>query len=940
MDSSRHAALFDVAASRLRFYAVSARQALEALSRKVVLLPALSLLASVAAVGFYAIVSYRSVEAHMQALVGAELRQVAAPLNSMFGELESLTVRSADAMALNPAVDPATTLAQLHPLIEERPMMTGIAVFDTEGETVASTAPFVWPEAAREEVLTRAGGSGRVELSRPFVAGGQRYAAVAAAYRGPTGKLRGYVAVFFPLQFLQEWFELSDLPDRGELALSGPTGQIWMRGLGSQVGSPPAPFKAGATAPLGWFGLSLAAGLEPGAQLRVWWRESGGSLIFFMVMTLFGTGVVALVSRSIYRESLEREAAVEAVAESEQRFRELTEVAADWIWETDSQHRYTRFSGLIRRASAVAGGLPIGRSRMESIVEVLEPGALADHLATVARREPFRDFIFRVSSPNGQRGWIKASGRPIFAPDGSFLGYRGTGTDVTGEIENSIRARTAERQLVDAVESSPWAFALFDRDDRLVLCNTRYRQIFEADERVGIVIGKTFEELLRGRVAGGAIASAAGADAAWLAERLAYHRNPVGTFELKQRDGRWIQVVEQRTDDGRTISIFIEINALKDREDALRKSEEQFRVTFDAAPIGMAILDIDSRFIRTNAALRQLLGYSEDELRGLLSRDLTHPDDRPASDQLGEQLFSGKVDQGELEKRYIAKSGAIVHALTRIGAVRDSTGKPVHLLSQIIDITTRKSAEHELIAAKEQAELANRAKSEFLANMSHELRTPLNAIIGFSEIVAGELFGPIGAARYVEYARDIHASGIHLLSIISDILDLSKIEAGRRELSESMVDLHDAAESCLRLVRGRADDGGVKLLNGVVRGMTPLYADERAVKQILLNLLSNAVKFTPEGGRVSVRTELRADGAMVVLVEDTGIGIAPENIPRALAPFSQVDSSLSRRYEGTGLGLPLVKSLIELHGGRLELTSEIGRGTVVAVVFPARRVHG
>ena len=168
----------------------------------------------------------------------------------------------------------------------------------------------------------------------------------------------------------------------------------------------------------------------------------------------------------------------------------------------------------------------------------------------------------------------------------------------------------------------------------------------------------------------------------------------------------------------------------------------------------------------------------------------------------------------------------------------------------------------------------------------------------------------------------------------------SKIEAGRRELSESMVDLHDAAESCLRLVRGRADDGGVKLLNGVVRGMTPLYVDERAVKQILLNLLSNAVKFTPEGGRVSVRTELRADGAMVVLVEDTGIGIAPENIPRALAPFSQVDSSLSRRYEGTGLGLPLVKSLIELHGGRLELTSEIGRGTVVAVVFPARRVHG
>jgi PAS domain S-box-containing protein len=929
----------DAGASRFRLLLASARHALEALSRKVVLLPALSLAASVAAVGFYAVVSFRSVEAHIQALVDAELRQVAAPLNSMFGELESLTVRSADAMALNLSVDPAVTLAQLHPLIEERPMMTGIAVFDRSGETVASTAPFVWPVAARWEVLARAAESGRVELSRPFEVGGQYYAAVAAAYRAPAGPVRGSVAVFFPLQFLHDWFQLTNLPDRGELALYEGSGQVWMRGINDHPGNALGPFQATATAPLGWFGLSLAAGLEPGAELRVWWRETGGSLIFFMAMTFFGTAVVALVSRSIYRESLERDAAVEAVAQSEQRFRELTEVAADWIWETDSKHRYTRFSGLIRRASAMAGGLPIGRGRMESIVEVLEPGALADHLAAVARHEPFRDFIFRVSSPSGQRGWIKASGRPIFAPDGSFQGYRGTGTDVTGEIENSIRARAAERQLVDAIESSPWAFALFDREDRLVLFNTRYRQIFEARERANITVGTTHEELLRARVAAGAITSAAGDGAAWLAERLAYHRNPVGTFEFRQRDGRWIQAVEQRTDDGRTISIYIEINALKEREDELRKSEEQFRVTFDAAPIGMAILDANSRFIRTNAALRQLLGYGEDELRRLLSRDLTHPEDRPASDQLSAQLFSGKADQGELEKRYIAKSGAFVHALTRIGAVRDDSGKTMHLLSQIVDITTRKSAEQELIAAKEQAELANRTKSEFLANMSHELRTPLNAIIGFSEIVAGELFGPIGAARYVEYAHDIHSSGIHLLSIISDILDLSKIEAGRRELSESVVDLYGAAESCLRLVRGRADDGGVKLLNGVTRGMTPLFADERAVKQILLNLLSNAVKFTPEGGRVSVRTEIRPDGELVVLVEDTGIGIAPENIPRALAPFSQVDSSLSRRYEGTGLGLPLVKSLIELHGGRLELTSEIGRGTVAAVVFPARRVH-
>ena len=364
------------------------------------------------------------------------------------------------------------------------------------------------------------------------------------------------------------------------------------------------------------------------------------------------------------------------------------------------------------------------------------------------------------------------------------------------------------------------------------------------------------------------------------------------------------------------------------------------RVAFDAAPIGMAIIGIDGRYQRVNPALCQLFGYTAEELKGRRFLDLTHPSYRKASEATNAQLLAGTIERVETEKRYIAKDGRVVHALARVGAVRDASGRPLQLLTQIIDITSRKAEEHELVAAKEQAELANRTKSEFLANMSHELRTPLNAIIGFSEIVAGELFGPIGAQRYVEYAHDIHTSGIHLLSIISDILDLSKIEAGRRELAESLVDLYEAAESSLRLVRGRAENGGVRLVNGIARdGVPRLQADERAVKQILLNLLSNAVKFTPEGGRVAVGAELRGDGSLAISVDDTGIGIAAENIPRALAPFSQVDSSLSRRYEGTGLGLPLVKSLIELHGGTLELESEEGKGTLAAIVFPADRVR-
>ncbi|MGH7123856.1 MAG: ATP-binding protein, partial [Stellaceae bacterium] len=427
---------------------------------------------------------------------------------------------------------------------------------------------------------------------------------------------------------------------------------------------------------------------------------------------------------------------------------------------------------------------------------------------------------------------------------------------------------------------------------------------------------------------------------AWIAARLAHHRNPHGSFEIRYRNGQCLQALEQRTRDGRTISIFADITALKQREEALQKSEEQFRVTFDAAPIGMAIIDVDGRYQRVNPALCDLFGYVESELTGRRLLEITHPSDRQTAEVNIERLRTAQVDRVETEKRYIAKDGRIVHALTRIGAVRDAGGRTVRLLSQIIDITSRKGAEDELIAAKEQAELANRSKSEFLANMSHELRTPLNAIIGFSEIVAGELFGPIHAARYVEYARDIHTSGIHLLAIISDILDLSKIEAGRRELTESSIVLHEVAESALRLVRGRAENGGVRLVNEIARdGLPQLLADERAVKQIILNLLSNAVKFTPEGGRVAVAAERRDDGSLAVSVDDTGIGIAPENIPRALAPFSQVESALTRRFEGTGLGLPLVKSLIELHDGALEIESEEGKGTLATVVFPASRVR-
>ena len=243
-----------------------------------------------------------------------------------------------------------------------------------------------------------------------------------------------------------------------------------------------------------------------------------------------------------------------------------------------------------------------------------------------------------------------------------------------------------------------------------------------------------------------------------------------------------------------------------------------------------------------------------------------------------------------------------------------------------------------LNVALEDARLADRTKSEFFANMSHELRTPLNAISGFSEMIYKEIFGPIGVARYREYAGDVNDSANHLLELINDILDYSKVEAGKAVLNEDNVDLSAIIKRSQRLTQTRAQEKSLAIVVDVPPNLLLLRADGRKIKQILINLLSNAIKFTPDGGRVSVLVMIDQKGALEIRVTDTGIGIAPEDIPKAMAPFQQIDSALNREHQGTGLGLPLCKSLVEMHGGELRLQSVLGSGTVVTVRLPPHRV--
>jgi len=242
-----------------------------------------------------------------------------------------------------------------------------------------------------------------------------------------------------------------------------------------------------------------------------------------------------------------------------------------------------------------------------------------------------------------------------------------------------------------------------------------------------------------------------------------------------------------------------------------------------------------------------------------------------------------------------------------------------------------------LSRALDAAAAASQSKSQFLATMSHELRTPLNAIIGFSELLKGELFGPIGDARYKGYVNDVHRSGKHLLSLVNDVLDFSKIDAGHLTLQEDQIDVREVLATSMRMMEGQAAQIGVILQQEAACDLPILLADERRVRQILLNLLSNAIKFTPRGGSVRLLAYCEENG-FAIQVADTGIGMAKEDIPRALERFGQLDSDLNRKYEGTGLGLPLTKKLVELHGGRFEIESELCVGTKVTVTFPAERL--
>lgn len=375
---------------------------------------------------------------------------------------------------------------------------------------------------------------------------------------------------------------------------------------------------------------------------------------------------------------------------------------------------------------------------------------------------------------------------------------------------------------------------------------------------------------------------------------------------------------------------------LVEREQALTKLRLLSHAT-ENSPNMMFITNTEGIIEYVNPRFTKLTGYTSEEAIGQSPRILKSGDTPPEFyTNLWTSLKSGQEWRGVIKDR--CKDGSNFWASMVAAPVKGDDGNISHFISIHEDITEQKLNEERMIQARSQAEIANRAKSEIMANMSHELRTPLNAIIGFSATMNEQIFGPVGNEKYEEYAQYIHSSGTHLLEVINDILDVSAVEAGKLELNEDDINLSDTLEAALRIVATKAQDGDVTL-KGLSQGALPLVrADQRRIKQVCLNLLSNAVKFTPAGGQVSVDAYSEENGDLVLCFSDTGIGMDDNELAKAMTQFGQVDSSHTRKHDGSGLGLPLTKGLIELHGGTMTLLSKPGNGTKVSVTIPAERV--
>ena len=924
------------------------------------------------------------IAADLQDRLGRAMLEAALPTNHLLNGYESLlnalegTPRasfSSEFGALTRAREKAF-LGRLEPTYQ-------LVILTLKGHRTAQ-----WPSADMPLVedpanlIDEARRSERPVLSAPYAAGGAWYATVVG--RGPVemvGRKEGdessnvspkFLALTFPLATLTEWWRDSGLPEGSSLAILTDDNRLWWRypllpdELGRDMTRDPL-FGTGGTArrdftlaraapnlggekyllgsrALESFGLQLVAAVPGGQIAQLWRKRHLASLMIFLAAGLVIVGSIGFGGWVIASEAEKRAQAMAALEASEVRFRDIADAASDWFWQSDAEGRFTAISRRMEDITGIPTSWLMGRRREDRFDDRIDKEQLKIYQDAIAKHAPFRDFVYPSLWQDGKVRWFRISGKPIFGADGAFLGYRGAGADITERREAEERLAALRARLERAIENQASSFALFDDEGRLAVRNQSFASHFQIHDDRPIEIGTRYEEIMEDYARSGRNLAAARNPEAWLELRRRIHESGRAVDEPLS-DGSWIRTRESRTPEGELVCVYMDLTQDKRREaELIRLNEENRRLAagVDAAGVGIVITNPqlpDNQVIFVNPEFTRITGYEADEVVGRNCRFLQGPQtDKKAAGRIAESLSNQQ--QIELEILNYRKDGSAFWNLLAINPVFGENGEPHYFVGIMNDVTAQKQSELELLLTKEAAEAANRSKSEFLAIMSHELRTPLNAIIGFSDILKAEMFGPVGDGRYKDYACDIFESGSHLLSLINDILDLSKAEAGKLELREGPFRIDEAVERALGMMRPHASQAGIDLDVDLAAGIEGLeiMADERKIKQVLLNLLSNAIKFSQGGTRVTVGV-WRGDDGLTVEVADQGIGIAEEDIALAFEPFHQVDSTLSREREGTGLGLPLAKRMIELHDGTMAMESAPEVGTRVRFVLPLVRIQ-
>jgi len=371
----------------------------------------------------------------------------------------------------------------------------------------------------------------------------------------------------------------------------------------------------------------------------------------------------------------------------------------------------------------------------------------------------------------------------------------------------------------------------------------------------------------------------------------------------------------------------------RERDDAL----SLLTAIFDASEVGILVFDKNRTIIKANDSFERIFGWANNEAMGKDFIDfLTSDEKKVGRDSYKHYLKSDDRHTGEV--KIMCKDGTIANVMYTTAPLKLSHARRFQVTT-LVDITKWKQVNMSLKLAKDQADSASNAKSAFLANMSHELRTPLNAIIGFSEMMENEVFGSLGNEKYNEYISDVHISAKHLLDIINEVLDMSKIEAGKVELDEQKIDLNVLCTNLVRIMRSEALNVETNIIEDYDSFLPKLYADARLIRQILINLLTNSIKYSVDGGDITLITKLNQKDEIEITVQDEGVGIPKDRLKEALEPFGQIHDphTASKAFQGTGLGLPLAKAMVEIHGGVFQVHSAEGKGTTVNISFSASR---